>query len=60
MLCYNAIPFKHHAHFLLKHLHVCTIQLTKATAAQNEIALSYRSVRGLYFMAAVFVSTISY
>ena len=32
--------------------------LTKTTAAQNEVALSYRSVRGLYFPAVVFVSTI--
>ena len=31
------------------------IHLTETTAAQNEVALSYRSVRGLYFLAAVFV-----
>ena len=34
------------------------IHLTKTTAAQNEVALSYRSVRELYFLAVVFVSTI--
>ena len=32
-----------------------TILLTKATAAQNEDALSYYTVRGLYFLAVVFV-----
>ena len=31
--------------------------LTKITAAQNEVALSYHSVRGLYFLAAVFAAT---
>ena len=34
------------------------IHLTKTTSAQNEIALSYHRVRGLYFLAVVFVSTI--
>ena len=34
------------------------ILLTKTTAAQNEDALSYHSVRGLYFQAVVFVATI--
>ena len=32
--------------------------LTKTTAAQNEVALSYHRVRGLYFLAVVFVSSI--
>ena len=32
--------------------------LTKTTAAQNEDALSYHRVRGLYFQAVVFVATI--
>ena len=31
-----------------------TILLTKTTAAQNEVALSYHRVRGLYFLAVVF------
>ena len=35
-----------------------TIHLTKTTAAQNEVALSYHSVRGLYFLAVVFVTNI--
>ena len=34
------------------------ILLTKTTAAQNEIALSYHRVRGLYFLAVFFVATI--
>ena len=35
-----------------------TMLLTKTTAAQNEVALSYHSVCGLYFMAVVFAATI--
>ena len=35
-----------------------TILLTKTTAAQNEDALSYPKVRGLYFLAVVFVRNI--
>ena len=31
------------------------ILLTKTTAAQNEDALSYYTVRGLYFLVVVFV-----
>ena len=34
------------------------ILLTKTTAAQNKVALSYDRVRGPYFLAVVFVSTI--
>ena len=34
------------------------ILLTKTTAAQNEAALSYHRVRGLYFLTVVFVVTI--
>ena len=32
--------------------------LTKTTAAQNEVALSYQRVRGLYFLAFVFAAII--
>ena len=35
-----------------------TIRLTKTIAVQNEVALSYYTVRGLYFLAVVFVSSI--
>ena len=35
-----------------------TILLTKTTAAQNGVALSYHSVRGIYFLAVVFAVTI--
>ena len=31
---------------------------TKITAAQNEVALSYDKVRGLYFLAVIFVRNI--
>ena len=34
------------------------ILLTKSTAAQNEVALSYHRVRGLYFLAVVFARSI--
>ena len=36
------------------------ILLTKTTAAQNEVALSYHRVLGLYFLAVVFVANIIY
>ena len=32
--------------------------LTKTTAAQNDVALSYHRVRGLYFPAVIFAATI--
>ena len=35
-----------------------TILLRKTTAAQNEVALSYHKVRGLYFLAVVFEATV--
>ena len=39
--------------------YICrTVLLTKTTAAQNEFALSYHSVRGLYFLAVVSVVAI--
>ena len=34
------------------------IVLTKTTAAQNQAALSYDRLRGLYFLAVVFVRSI--
>ena len=34
------------------------IHLTKTTAALNEDALSYYTVRGLYFLAVVFATSI--
>ena len=37
---------------------IAFILLTKTTAAQNEVALSYHKLRGLYFLAVVFVATI--
>ena len=35
-----------------------SIFLTKTTAAKNEVALSYHTLRGLYFLAVIFASTI--
>ena len=35
------------------------IFLTKVTATENEVALSYHRVRGLYFLAVVFVVNIA-
>ena len=35
-----------------------SILLTKTTAARNGVALSYHSVRGLYFLAVVLVRSI--
>ena len=32
--------------------------LTKITAAQNEVALTYHRVRGLYFLAVIFGATV--
>ena len=37
---------------------VITILLTKTTAAQNEVALSYYRLRGLYFLAGVSMRSI--
>ena len=34
-----------------------TALLIKITAAQNKVALSYYTVRGLYFLAVIFVSS---
>ena len=42
----------------LKRIRYYTVLLTKTTAAQNEIALSYHRVRGLYFLAVAFTATI--
>ena len=36
------------------------ILLTKITAAKNEVALCYHTVRGLYFLAVAFVGAIVY
>ena len=45
------------AHLLCINLHAY-ILLTKTTAARKGVALSYHSVRGLYFLAVVFVRSI--
>ena len=43
------------AQFIFKQTYIL---LTKTTAAQNEDALNYYRVRGLYFLAVVFVRSI--
>ena len=48
-----------HPAFSFHHDTTTTIRLTKITAAQNEVALSYHRVRGLYFLAVVFAATIT-
>ena len=35
-----------------------SILLAKITAARNEVALSYRRVRGLFFLAVIFAVTL--
>ena len=45
-------------HFTEKMYVDSAILLTKTTAEQNEDALSYHRVRGLYFLAVVFVRSI--
>ena len=39
-------------------IHIYAILLTKTTAAQNVATLSYHRLRGLYFLAVVFVRSI--
>ena len=41
-------------------IYVLTILLTKTTAARNGVALSYHRLRGLYFLAVVFVRSIDH
>ena len=41
-----------------KHVQKLNILLTKITATQNEVELSYHTVCGLYFLAVVFAVTI--
>ena len=43
---------------MISELDEVNIPLTKTTAEQNEVALSYHRMRGLYFLAVIFVTTI--
>ena len=43
---------------VIKYVYILYILLTKTTAAQNEVALSYHRVREFYFLAVVFEATI--
>ena len=49
----NGETYYYHIHF------ISIILLTKTPAAQNEVALSYHKVRGLYFLAVIFAMTIN-
>ena len=41
----------------IHYLRIRIILLTKITAAQDEVALSYHRVRGLYFLEVIFAAT---
>ena len=45
-------------HFSFDIRSIFTILLTKITGAQNGLAISYHKVRGLYFLAEIFVRSI--
>ena len=51
------IQYRHVMHWLII-IYIYTL-LTKTTDAQNDFALSYHIVRGLYFLAVVFTATIA-
>ena len=53
-LFYTYFTFLSKKNHISKHI----ILLTKTTAAQNEVALSYHIVRGLYFLAVVSMRSI--
>ena len=52
--------FIHEIDFRFKYCKPIFILLTKTTAARNGVALSYHRVRGLCFLAGVFVRSIVY
>ena len=62
MFAYDQIMLLHLSgiRILASYVHCAyyTVLLTKTAAAQNEDALGYHKVRELYFLAAVFVSSI--
>ena len=45
-------------HVCMLYIRITIILPTKTAAAQNEVALSYHNVRGLYFLRVVFAATI--
>ena len=55
MYNFNVLIHCIHSFFVGTKRYIC---LTKTTAAQNEVALSCHKVRGQYFLAVVFVTTI--
>ena len=53
------IPVLYYADSIYLIKNTNNILLTKTTAAQNEVALSYLTVRGLYILAVVFVGLLN-
>ena len=53
---YNVITMKLNNFTFIKRK--CIKFLTKITATQNEVALSYHRMRGLHFLAVIFAATI--
>ena len=58
-IVYSLASFVKHEHYTVYLTGGHTTLLTKITAAQNEVALSYHRPRGLYFLAAVFAAAIN-
>ena len=52
-MCYNS-----HKNMLLTKTTAAKNEAAQNEVAQNEVALNYNKVRGLYFLAVVFVATI--
>ena len=55
-ICVSTVHFRFSTSVLI--ISFAYILLTKTTAARNGVALSYHSVRGLHFLAVVFVRSI--
>ena len=54
----NIFTIKYKVHYVYVITICVIILLTKTTAAQNGVALSYHKVRGLYFLAVFFLRSI--
>ena len=57
--CFNIIAYSKQILKLrsISYIFIVRVSLTKTTAAQNEVALSYHIVHGLCFLAVVFSAT---
>ena len=54
----NVLRISFFVSFCFEFVFIVYVLLTKTTAARNGVALSYHRVRGLYFLAVVFVRSI--